>query len=169
MFRAMTTHREFTLEPFDQTCWHQRQKAVYAAWCGLPRARGNIPARHDFDPFAVPEALGWIWLHDIRRSPLGFHCRLFGTLLANAVGVDIQGRWLEDTPLADPARPLDWARMRMTALDGRPSWARTRPILRPGDIWSEVESLLLPFASDGRTPDILMGVSTYYRRDGTPV
>ncbi|MFM7345434.1 MAG: PAS domain-containing protein [Tagaea sp.] len=159
----------FVLEPFDTAGWHARQRAVYANWRALPRRRGPLPARADFDPFAVPEALGWMWLHEIERAPLRLRCRLFGTLLAKCVGVDITGEYLDMRPLSDAARPIDKARIAATALEGKPSWARTPPILKHGEIWSEVESLMLPFAADGTTPDMVLGVSTYYRADGEVV
>ncbi|MCM0021147.1 MAG: PAS domain-containing protein [Tagaea sp.] len=159
----------YVLEPFDTSAWHARQRAVYELWRALPRPRGPLPSRADFDPFAVPDALGWIWLHDIERDPFRLRCRLFGTLLAKCVGVDITGEYLDTRPLADAQRPLDLERLRATALDGKPSWARTAPMLKHGGVWAEVESLMLPFAADGRTPDIMLGVSTYYRFDGTVV
>lgn len=159
----------FDLEPFDLSRWHPRQRAIYAAWRGLARPRGPLPARDAFDPFVVPEALGWIWLHDIEREPLRLRCRLFGTLLAKCVGVDITGEYLDMRPLSDPGRPLERARLEATALAGKPTWARTPPILKHGEVWSEVESLMLPLASDGVTPDMMLGVSTYYRVDGEVV
>jgi hypothetical protein len=159
----------YILEPFDVAAWHSRQRAVYAAWRALPRPRGPLPTRADFDPFEIPDALGWIWLHDIEREPFHLRCRLFGTLLARCVGVDITGEYLDTRPLAEPDRPLDLERLRATALDGKPTWARTRPILKHGELWSEVESLMLPLAADGRTPDVMLGVSTYYRSDGSVV
>lgn len=70
---------------------------------------------------------------------------------------------------SDPQRPLDATRLRLTAIDGLATWARTPPILHHGDIWSEVESLMVPFADDGEHPDILLGVSVYYRFDGSDV
>ena len=159
----------YRLEPFDMSDWHARQRAVYEVWRALPRPRGPLPARGDFDPFAVPDALGWIWLHDIERDPFHLRCRLFGTRLAQCVGVDITGEYLDTRPLANPKRPLDFERLRATALDGKPTWARTPPLLKHGGVWHEVESLMLPFAADGRTPDVMLGVSTYYRADGEAV
>ena len=160
---------DFTVEPFDTERWHPRTRCVYEYWCGLKPPHARLPARAAFDAFAVPAALGWIWMHDIERVPLRLHCRLFGTRLAAVVGVDITGQYLDQRPLSDPQRPLDETRLRKTAIDGVPTWARTPPILRHGDTWSEVESLMLPFAEDGEHPDILLGVSVYYRFDGSDV
>jgi hypothetical protein len=159
----------FGLEPFDTAAWHARQRAIYANWRALPRRRGPLPARADFDPFAVPEALGWLWLNDIEREPFRLRCRLFGTLLAKCVGVDITGEYLDTRAIADPKRPVDMERLRATALDGKPSWARTPPIMKHGGVWAEVETLMLPFAADGTVPDMMLGVSTYYRADGEVV
>jgi hypothetical protein len=161
--------RDFTVEPFDTELWHPRTRSVYAHWQGLPRPHGRLPVRAAFDAFAVPAALGWIWMHDIEREPFRLRCRLFGTRIAASVGVDITGQYLQDRPLSDPQRPLDATRLRLTAIDGLATWARTPPILHHGDIWSEVESLMVPFADDGEHPDILLGVSVYYRFDGSDV
>jgi hypothetical protein len=159
----------FTREPFETSRWHARQRAVYAVWRALPRLDGPLPARADFDPFRVPEALGWMWLHDIEREPFRLRCRLFGTSLGMLVGVDITGQYLDARPLSDPKRPLDMERLEATGLRGEPTYARTPPVLKHGDLWAEVESLMLPFAADGRTPDMMLGVSTYYRADGSVV
>jgi hypothetical protein len=163
----MVLPKDFDVEPFlDLSRWNVRQRDVYATWRSLSRNGRRLPARSTFDPLAIPSALGWLWLHDVQREPLRFHCRLFGTEVAKATGIDITGRWLDDTPLADPSRPLDLERLRRTAIDGFPTWARTRSTFQAGDAWPTVESLIVPFASDGETPDIVMGVSTYYRTNG---
>ena len=161
--------RGFTVEPFDTARWHPRTRGVYQYWRHLQHPHARLPTRAAFDAFAVPEALGWIRMHDIERDPFGLRCRLFGTRVAAAVGVDITGQNLLERPLSDSQRPLDEARLRTTAIDGLATWARTPPILRHGDIWSEVESLMLPLADDGERPDILLGVSVYYRFDGSAV
>lgn len=160
---------EFSLEPFDTAAWHPRVRMFYAYWQGLPRGAGRLPARAAFDPFDIPKTLGWIWMHDIEREPFRLRCRLFGTRVAATVGVDITGQYLQSRPLSDPGRPLDETRLRATALDGCPTYARTLPILKHGDVWHAVESLMLPLADDGQTPDILLGISTYYRADGSAV
>jgi len=160
---------DYSIEPFDMSGWHRRQRALYAHWRGLPRGGKRLPARAAFDPFEIPETLGWLWLVDVHRAPFRLRCRLFGTLLARAVHEDITGQWMDERPLSDPQRPTNAARLRATALDGRATHARTPPILKHGEIWSSVESLLLPFATDGETPDIVLGVTTYYRADGSAV
>ncbi len=159
----------FVLEPFDTSGWHSRQRAMYDSWRALPRRGGPLPSRGDFDPFAVPCALGWIWLNDIEREPFRLRCRLFGTLLAACVGSDITGQYIDTLQATDAKRPVHYDRLRATALDGKPSWARTPPLLKHGEVWAEVESLMLPFAADGHTPDVMLGVSTYYRVDGSVV
>ena len=108
-------------------------------------------------------------MHNIQRQPLRLRCRLFGTRLAAAVGVDIAGQYLDQRPLSDPQQPLDDARLRATAIDGLATWARRPPILRHGDTWSKVESLMLPLADGGEHPDMLLGVCVYFRADGSDV
>jgi hypothetical protein len=159
----------FSLEPFDTARWHARTRCVYEYWRSLERPQVRLPARAAFDAFEVPKALGWIWLNDIEREPFRLRCRLFGTRLAATVGVDITGQYLDQRPLSDPQRKLDYVRLRATAIDGLATWTRCPPILRHGDIWSEVESLMLPLANDGEHPDILLGVSVFYRFDGSDV
>jgi len=166
---AGSVGREFSFEPFDTDAWHPRVRMFYACWQGLPRGAGRLPARAAFDPLDIPATLGWIWMHDIERAPFRLRCRLFGTRVAAAVGADITGQYLQSRPLSDPRRPLDDMRLRASALDGRPTYARTAPILKHGDVWQAVESLMLPFADDGHTPNILAGISTYYRADGSAV
>ncbi|MFY7779934.1 MAG: PAS domain-containing protein [Tagaea sp.] len=163
------TSADYRLEPFDTATWHARPRAVYAHWRGLPRTNGPLPARGSFDAFAVPGALGWLWLHDVERAPFRLRSRLFGSLLAQCVGTDITGEYLDARPLVDAGRPLDIDRLRASAIDGRPTWTRKGLELAHGQSWAEVESLILPFAADGHTPDMVLGVSTYYRSDGSVV
>lgn len=164
-----TSTAGYRIEPFATDAWHPRTRAVYDHWRGLPRPRGPLPARGSFDAFAIPGALGWLWLLDVERAPFRLRCRLFGSLLVQGIGADITGEYLDALPLADPRRPLDADRLRASALDGKPTWARTPPYLGLRQIWSEVECLILPLAADGRSPDVLLGVSTYYRHDGAAV
>jgi hypothetical protein len=158
---------QFTTEPFDTKAWHPRVRGVYEYWRQLQQPSGRLPAHTAFDPLKLPEASGWMWLHDIHTPPLRLQCRRFGADLAALVGVDITGQWLDLRPLADPQRPLDAARLHKTAIEGRATWARMPPLLRHGDVWAEVESLMLPLAQDGERPDIMLGVSVYYRADGS--
>jgi hypothetical protein len=160
---------DFSSEPFDTSSWHPRARLLYAYWQTLERHGRRLPARAAFDPLDIVPALGWVWMHDIERAPFRLKCRLFGTLVAAAVGVDITGLYLQSRPLSSDQRPLDETRLRLTALDGVPTHARTPPLLKHGDIWQSVESLMLPLAADGQTPDILLGVSVYYRADGSVV
>jgi hypothetical protein len=157
------------IEPFAPGTLHARLDALYRYWLALPRPAGPLPTRAAFDPFAVREAIGSIWMLDIQREPFRLRYRLQGTRIVDAVGRDETGRWLDELVVADRSRPVDAARLRESALDGLATHARTRPLLAAGSGWSAVESLMLPLAADGRTPDILLCASVYFGADGSAV
>jgi hypothetical protein len=165
----MSAAAPFDVEPFAPGAMHARLDALYRHWLALPRPAGPLPARADFDPFAVPEAVGSIWMLDIQREPFRLRYRLQGTRIVDAVGRDETGRWLDELVLADRSRPVDMARLRESALAGHATHARTRPLLAAGSGWSAVESVMLPLAADGRTPDILLCASVYFAADGSAV
>jgi len=165
----MSAAAPFAVEPFAPGVLHARLDALYRYWLALPRAAGPLPARADFDPFAVPEAVGSIWMLDVQREPFRLRYRLQGTRIVEAVGRDETGRWLDELVLADRSRPVDTARLRESAFGGRATHARTRPLLAAGSGWSAVESLVMQLAADGRTPDILLCASVYFAADGSAV
>jgi len=160
---------DWSVEPFDTSGWNDRLATLYAHWRALPRGGRRFPARAAFDPFDIPDALGALWLLDIERDPFRLRYRLVGTRIVAAVGEDATGRYLDELPNADPERPLDLSRFRLTADTGAATWARTRPHLLKAATWTEVENLVLPLAADGETPDILLCASVFYKANGDTV
>lgn len=163
----MAAQELWQAEPFSTQGWHPRLVELYGYWRALPRGGQKLAPRAAFDAFEVPRMLGSLWLLDIERDPLRLRYRLFGTHIALAIGSDLTGTYLNDVPMSEPGRKTLFARMAVSIDGGFATHARTAPILKHAEYWSEVEVLVMPFASDGRTPDMLLCGSIFYRLDGS--
>ena len=163
----MNAKDDWQTSPTSTEGWEPRLAELYGLWLALPRAGKRLPPRAAFDPFEVPKMLGSMWMLDIEREPRRFRYRLFGTHIASAVGEDLTGRHLDQVPMAEAQRADLFRRIEVSATDGLATRARTSPIIRHAEKWSEVESLVLPFAADGETPDILLVGSAFFRLDGS--
>jgi hypothetical protein len=156
----------WVLEPFDTSGWHKRLRELYDYWQQLPRIGGPLPGRPSFDPLAVPKVLPSIWLLDVEREPFRLRYRLVGTNAVRAMSDDPTGRYL------DEVRPTTWKtppvhdRLHQATFKGVATYAIMAPRMDLEAVWVKIESLILPFASDGTTVDILMGCSMFHRADG---
>lgn len=153
-------------EPFSMQDWNPRLVGLYDYWRSLPRAGRKLPPRAAFDAFAFPSMLGSLWLLDIEREPLRLRYRLFGTHIVLAIGSDVTGAYLDEMPMSEAGRATLFARMAVSIDQRLATHARARPILNHSENWAEIETLILPFARDGETPDILLCGSIFYRLDG---
>ncbi len=153
-------------EPFSTQDWNPRLVRLYDYWRVLPRQGRTLPPRAAFDAFDIPAMLGSLWLLDIEREPVRLRYRLFGTHIVLAIGSDVTGAYLDEMPMSEAGRATLFARMAVSIERGLATHARARPILNHGENWAEIETLILPLASDGETPDILLCGSIFYRLDG---
>lgn len=147
----------------DITAWHPKLQRLYRYWESIHPADG-LPGRRHFDPVAVADLLQNIWLMDVQREPFRLKYRLVGTLVVSWIGKDHTGRWLDEVhphilaaPAAKDTEPGDYARFRRVVDSGVPDWRRGKPTLSlVHKDFVEIERLVLPLASDGRTVDILL-------------
>jgi hypothetical protein len=158
---------DWQTSPTSTEGWEPRLAELYAFWLALPRAGKRLPPRNAFDPFEVPRMLGSMWMLDIEREPRRFRYRLFGTHIASAIGQDVTGQYLDRLPMSETHRATLFKRMEVSATGGLATRMRTAPIIRHAENWSEIETLILPFAADGESPDILLIGSIFYRLDGS--
>lgn len=157
--------RDFTLiEPgSDRTHWHPRCGAFAAYVEGLATP-GRLPTRGMFEPTAIYRALPNVWIVDVRRDPLRFAVRLTGTKVVEALGRDLTGiPFAQAFPGLDPARDLE--RFAATVATRRGTWRRGRPFFDLGQAWAEVEDVVMPFAADGSTVDMLYCCTVFYGYD----
>lgn len=128
-------------------------------WEGL-RGPRLAPLRSEIDPVDIPRSiLPDILLVDVCSNPTDFRYRLCGTEIAK-----LHSGELTDTFVAD-LRPKEYADL---------VWRQYEEIVRDRiphiyinktrnhyDMWSCQAVLHLPFSSDGKTVDLVMGVDAY--------
>lgn len=128
-------------------------------------ARGprRMPARRDVHPESIRAAVGYVGLIDVKRDGprLDFRYRMFGTLMADALGSDFTNRDI------DQVEPAPYAAMvrrsyEETVAAGRPKFHRVR--FTHNDRQRVYSRLLLPLADDGETPDRLWATTHAYEQ-----
>jgi hypothetical protein len=157
--------RDFILiEPgIDRTHWHPRCAAFTAYVEGLATP-GRLPTRGMFEPTAIYRVLPNVWIVDVQRDPLRFAVRLAGTKVVEALGRDLTGvSFAQAFPGLDPARDLE--RFATSVATRRGTWRRGRPFFDVGQAWAEVEDVVMPFAADGSTVDMLYCCAVFYGYD----
>jgi hypothetical protein len=149
-----------------EALYRRRHRALYDYWAERSRAAGCLPARGDIDPGAIPHLLGSIWMTDVVREDGAprFRERLVGTGVVQLYGFETTGRWFEEIY---EGRHLDrqLATYRAIVAAGRPHLSRLGVPHRERE-FLVYDRLILPLATDGRTPDILLGIHAYKPEPG---
>ncbi len=147
--------------------WGEGVRKAHAYWLSKWTPT-RLPGRNNIDPLDFPELWRGVWLLDVFYRPFRLRYRLVGTLLVEAMGFDPTGRYLDESHPHVGATPGFFARYEQVAATGIPSRRRGKALLWRHDDYREVENILLPLASDGRTVDIIMIYTSLLRSDGTP-
>ena len=121
-------------------------------------ADGQLPSRADIDPIDFPHLLGRINLIEVLHTQprMRFRYRLWGTKIADLIGRDYTGRFIEDLMLPTDYRRISGA-LTETVESHRPHFWQV-PIPFIGRDFGSYRRLLLPLASDGETVDLLMAL-----------
>lgn len=120
----------------------------------------QLPARRDFDPAAVPQALRSISLTDVERDPWRFRLRLMGTSVVQAFGRDFTGQYLHEA-LEGFERSYTYTHRVEVAESGLPSYRHGFGTLPFKLDFAPIERIYLPFASDGAAVDVILGMTVY--------
>ncbi len=152
----------------DSSSWDERIDRAYRYWLSIcPRDR--LPGRQHLDPLAIPrDLLPGIWLLDVQHEPFRLRYRLVGTAIVAAIGRDVTGMWLDDAHPHVLKQADFFERYRRVVATQQPSRRRG-----PARLWTHrdyacVENILLPFARDGRTVDLLIVYTVLFRTDRAP-
>jgi len=142
--------------------WHSKIREIFDYWRRIHPAADVLPGRRHFDPVDVPALLPNMRLIDVHREPLRFRYRLVGTRVVEAHDHDMTGRWLDDEhPEFRADTPL-LREYRGVIEDRRPSHRRGRPVFGVNaEKYAAVERILLPFAQDGATVDLLLAFTVF--------
>lgn len=144
---------------------HPKIRRVYDYWQSVHPPEG-LPGRQHIDPEPIRDLLPGIWLVDVQRSPFRLRYRLVGTRVVEAMGRDVTGQWFDEAHPHVSKNPNYLERSQRVVETGTPSWRRGGPNLWQHEFYGSLENLILPLATDGRSVDILMVLTVFYRRDG---
>lgn len=136
-----------------------RIEELVSYWEGL-RPDGGLPGRQHLDPVDIPSALANIWLIDVQREPMRFRFRLVGTRVANFLGCDPTGRWIDEAYPSLPGSSIEKDFI-TCATGGQPRWRRGPPFMEAGKDYVQVERIALPLAANGSDVDMLLCLSLY--------
>jgi hypothetical protein len=134
-------------------------RQLYDDWNSRRHGR-EFPARADFDPLELKYVLGSLSLVDVLRDPLRFRYRLHGSTMADLVGTDMTGRYLDE--MAD-RRYYEKANTTFTKVveSGAPTGGSYRRFMTDRRTW-DYDVLVLPLSSDDKTIDMLISCSIIY-------
>lgn len=145
---------------------HPKIAHMIAHWRELAPGPGLLPGRQHFDPIRVPALLPNIWLLDVvREARVRYRVRLVGGSLVDAGAPMRPGVFLDELGglLNQQGINAIFDEVTRTRL---PDWRRGKPTIRHSRYISNLERVFLPFATDGQTVDLIMGVTVFYRGDG---
>src|SRR5262249_1237811 len=117
------------------------------------------------DPTRIPALLPRVWIVEVESDPFRMRVRLVGTKVVDAFRLDATGKYFEDAFAS--ARPEDYFDRYLFTIERKhATWRRGRARIDHDSRWSEVESVMMPFASDGETVDRLYVYAAFYRANG---
>lgn len=136
-----------------------RLRDLVGYWCRIhPGTR--LPARRDFDPVQVPQALRSIALTDVEHDPWRFRVRLMGTAVVQAFGRDFTGRYLHEA-LDGFEQSYVYSQRVEVAGSGLPRYHHGYGTLPFKLDFAPIERVYLPFADDGTTVDVILSMTVY--------
>jgi hypothetical protein len=141
--------------------WDPRTRILVSYWDGL-RSEGGLPGRRHIDPVDIPVSLANIWLIDVQCKPLRFRFRLVGTRVADFLGRDPTGLWIDEAYPSFPGSEIE-ADFAACVKQGEPRWRRGPPFMEANKEYAQVERIALPLAANGRDTDMLLCLSLYER------
>ena len=150
----MAMHSQFT-DPRDIE--DMRLAWLYRTW----RAAGSDntpPSRSFVDPLALAPLLGSIVLFDVVGSPWRFRYRLMGTDIADHLGFDLTGKWLEDHPVAAHRDAI--GALLSKVVETRQGWQARAERIIAGGSWP-THALALPLVGPDEAIDCVIAAQLF--------
>jgi hypothetical protein len=129
-------------------------RRLYAYWDHKRGAR-EFPGRADIDPLEMRFALGNISLIDVLYEPLRFRYRLHGSIIADRLGLDMTGRFVDE--ISEPDRRAFVEENFRVVIATRSPLARSGARILDQRQWS-FDSIILPLGLDGTIAMLLLCV-----------
>jgi hypothetical protein len=153
---------------FDETALHPSARALLTYWLKI-HPPGALPGRQHFDPAAILPLLPNIVLVEVHRDPLRFRYRVLGSRIDAANGKKLTGLWLDEAYVSHANAAGTLREYVQVVETGRPAWRRGEPNVVPEPSCRIIEVLRLPLAADGKTVDMVLGLTLYFDSTGAPV
>jgi hypothetical protein len=135
-------------------------RRLYGDW--KVRRHCRIPRRADFDPAAMSYILGSLSLIEVWRDPLRFRARVHGTNLAQHLGFEFTGKFVDEVEPTKYFR-LIVAHFTDVVENERPSFSWLLNEIEHPPIW-ESEALVLPLSREGDRVDFLLSAVAHRRK-----
>lgn len=135
-------------------------RAAYDYWCAA-RGMQPLPPVAALDPTLLPRGcLPWLGVVEVEGEPPRYRSRVVGTAVAEALGIDHTGRYLDEIPgMASQLVRIDRCRR-----DRRPYLAEAEVTFAPHD-FRRYRSLTLPFGGPEGVQRLVF-VFAFLPRDG---
>ncbi|HYL48178.1 MAG TPA: PAS domain-containing protein [Stellaceae bacterium] len=131
-----------------------RLARLLADWEARRRGRA-FPSRADFVPEDFRYLIGNLSLLDVAYSPLRFRYRVHATRLAQRIGIELTGKWVDEIP--NPAHAAGAHSHFAEVIEQRtPIVYRRVHEFVTDNLPHNCEVLALPLARDGQTIDMMM-------------
>ncbi|SRR5579875_62375 len=114
-----------------------------------------FPSRADFTPHDVRYLIGNLSLLDVVYNPLRFRYRLHATRLAQRIGLELTGQWVDAIPNAAHAAGAQTHFAEVIEQRAPVVYRRIQEFITD-NLPHNCEILALPLANDGATIDMLM-------------
>ncbi|MDO8839420.1 MAG: PAS domain-containing protein [Parvibaculum sp.] len=150
----------------DELFWDNRLAELYGIW---REKKGDRPApsRADFDPTELFTLMPIVNLIDVFSEPVGFRHRLVGTELAERMGRDVTGRWVDADLYGEAAADI-FEGLRTVVTEVRPYRRRAR-LDWYKQHWLTTEAIEMPILGpDGTINMILRGAIFIARSERLP-
>jgi hypothetical protein len=103
----------------------------------------------------------------VQHEPFRLRYRLVGTRVVEAIGREVTGQWIDEAHPHLLGTPGYDERYRGIAMSGIPSRRRGQAQMWQHEDYREIENVIFPLATDGKTVDVLMVLTVMYWLDGT--
>lgn len=124
-----------------------------------------MPSRRDVNPAELRDVLPILQLYDLIDQGKTLGVRLLGTKIAQTLGEDPTGRTIARAAADRVTRRL-FAVVDRVIKHKRPLIARAERTAIEKASFLQVESIYLPLAEDGHTPDTLLAATVFSDADG---
>jgi len=129
--------------------------------------QAGLPGRRDVDPVAIPHLLDRMWMLDVETEPrLRFRFRLVSAKNTAVLGNDLTNHYVDDL-VSNFQTTVTYRALSTVVEKGLPNWRRGEPDLPHIDEFLDIERVMLPLATDSRSVDVILGLSVFYRKNGS--